>query len=102
MDDGSVNNIPVSCFENCRNCLASALSLSGSVFLLGVKDAISLRQEDEPHKVFGNKHCFFRRDVCKLIESISSHWATNPEDYLPLKSPKDQGTIALSCTLANV
>lgn len=72
MDDGSVSNISISSFEDCRNCLASALSLSGSVFLLGVKDAISVRQQDEPHKVFGNKHCFFKRDLCKLIESISS------------------------------
>lgn len=59
MDDGSVSNIPISYFEGCRNCLASALSLPGSVFLLGVKDAISVRQQSEPHKVFGNKHCFF-------------------------------------------
>lgn len=61
MDDGSVSNIPISYFEGCRNCLASALSLPGSVFLLRVKDAISVRQQSEPHKVFGNKHCFFQK-----------------------------------------
>lgn len=67
-----------------------------------------LDNKTEPNKVFGIKTCFFRLDLFKSIQHISSHTATNqnhPEDYLrrlPLRSSKDQGTIALSCTLANV
>ena len=59
----------------------------------------------EPSKEFGKRNWFFTSDLFKLIEGISSYSAINQnhlEDYLLLRSSKDQETVALSSTPANM
>lgn len=59
----------------------------------------------EPSKGFGKGNWPFRPDLFKLIEGLLSYSAMNQnhlEDYLLLRSSKDQGAIALSSTPANM